>query len=148
MFSEFRKFVSRGNVLDMAIGIIIGAAFGNIVQSLVNDILMPPVGLLLKGIDFKDLFYALNGQHYASAQAAQQAGAPAVYYGVFINNVLNFFIVAFVIFLLVKAINNLQRPPEPGTPAAPQSKECPYCKTQIPLAAVRCPNCTSDIQGA
>ncbi len=144
MLKEFREFVSRGNVLDMAVGIIIGAAFGAIVTSLVNDIIMPPVGLALKGINFKDLYYSLNGKYYPSLAAAQAAGAPTINYGVFLNNVINFVIVAFVIFVLVKGINRLKRP----APAeSPTTKECPYCHTTIPFKAVRCPNCTSDIKG-
>jgi len=145
MLEEFKKFVSRGNVIDMAVGIIIGAAFGKIVTSLVNDIVMPPIGLVLGGINFKDMFVALNGQSYPSAQAAQQASAPAIYYGNFINTVIEFVVVAFVIFLLIKGINKLKQPPKAE---APTTKECPYCKTVIPLAAVRCPNCTSDLKGA
>lgn len=145
MLSEFKKFVSRGSVLDLAVGVIIGAAFGKIVTSLVNDILMPPVGLLLQGINFKDLFVALNGQQYPSADAAQQASAPAIYYGNFINTLIEFVIVALVIFLLVKGINRLK---QPAKAEAPVTKECPYCYTMIPIKATRCPNCTSELKGA
>ncbi len=144
MLDEFKKFVSRGNVVDMAVGIIIGAAFGAIVTSLVNDIIMPPVGYALNGINFKDLFFVLNGKSYPSAAAAQQASAPAIYYGQFINNVIDFVIVAFVIFLMVKGINRLKQPPKEE---APTTKKCPYCDTTIPFKATRCPNCTSDIKG-
>jgi large conductance mechanosensitive channel len=144
MLEEFKKFVARGNVVDMAVGIIIGAAFGGVVTSLVNDIIMPPIGYALNGINFKDLFYVLNGKSYPSAAAATQASAPAIYYGQFINTVIDFLIVAFVIFLLVKGINRLKQPPKAEAPA---TKDCPYCKTTIPFAATRCPNCTSDIKG-
>ena len=143
MLKEFREFIARGNVVDMAVGIIIGAAFGAIVTSLVNDIIMPPIGMVLNGINFKDLFYALNGQTYPSLQAAQAASAPTINYGLFINNVINFLIVAFVIFLLVRGINRIKRQP---TAADPTTKECQYCHTIIPIKAVRCPNCTSDLK--
>jgi large conductance mechanosensitive channel len=144
MLEEFKKFVSRGNVVDMAVGIIIGAAFGAVISSLVNDIIMPPIGYMLNGINFKDLFYVLNGKHYPSVQAAQQAGAPAIYYGTFINTLIDFLIVALVIFLLVRAINKLKSPPKAEPP---DTKKCPYCATTIPFKATRCPNCTSDIKG-
>ncbi len=145
MLKEFREFVSRGNVVDLAVGVIIGAAFGAVVTSLVNDIIMPPIGMLLSGINFKDLFITLNGKTYPSAAAAQQASAPALYYGNFFNTVINFLIVALVIFLLVKGINRLKRP---TPPADPTTKECQYCHTVIPLKAVRCPNCTSQLEAA
>jgi large conductance mechanosensitive channel len=144
MLEEFRKFVSRGNVVDMAVGIVIGVAFGAVVNSLVNDIVMPPIGWILKGINFKDLFYVLNGKHYPNAQAAQAAGAPAIYYGVFINTLIDFIIVALVIFLMVRLINKLKSPPKAESP---DTKSCPYCDTTIPFKATRCPNCTSDIKG-
>ncbi len=115
MLKEFKDFVSRGNVVDMAVGIIIGAAFGGVVNSLVNDVIMPHVGWLLKGINFRDLFYVLNGKHYPTAQAAQSASAPAIYYGQFVNTVIDFLIVALVILLLVKGINKLKRPVGPVT---------------------------------
>ena len=143
MLKEFREFIARGNVVDMAVGIIIGAAFGGVVTSLVNDIIMPPVGMLLNGINFKDLFVTLNGKTYPSAAAAQAASAPAIYYGTFFNTVIDFVIVAFVIFLLVKGINRIKRQP---APADPTTKECQYCHTIIPIKAVRCPNCTSDLK--
>ncbi len=143
MLKEFREFIARGNVVDMAVGIIIGAAFGGIVTSLVNDIIMPPIGMLLSGINFKDLFITLNGKTYPSAAAAQAASAPAIFYGNFINTIINFLIVAFVIFLLVRGINRIKRQP---APADPTTKECQYCHTTIPIKAVRCPNCTSDLK--
>ena len=143
MLKEFREFVARGNVVDLAVGVVIGVAFGAVVTSLVNDIIMPPIGMLMNGINFKDLFYTLNGKTYPSAAAAQAAGAPAIYYGNFINTLIDFLIVAFVIFLLVKGINRLKRP---TPPADPTTKECQYCHTVIPIKAVRCPNCTSDLK--
>lgn len=143
MLKEFRTFIARGSVVDLAVGIIIGSAFGAIVTSLVNDIIMPPVGLLLKGVNFKDLYISLNGTAYPSLAAAQAAGAPTINYGNFINTLIDFVIVALVIFLLVKGINKLQKP---APAAAPTTKECKYCHTNIPLAAVRCPNCTSQLE--
>jgi large conductance mechanosensitive channel len=143
MLKEFRDFIARGNVVDLAVGVVIGIAFGAIVTSLVNDIIMPPIGMLLNGINFKDLFYALNGKTYPSLAAAQAAGAPTINYGIFINNVINFLIVALVIFMLVKGINRLKRP---APAASPTTKECPYCHTTIPIKATRCPNCTSELK--
>jgi large conductance mechanosensitive channel len=134
----------RGNVIDLAIGVILGAAFGKIVTSLVNDIIMPPIGLLLKGINFSDLFVSLNGQAYASLADAQNAGAPTINYGIFINNVLDYIIVAFIIFIFVRQINRWQKRPEPER-EEPSTKDCPYCFTTIPLKAQRCPNCTSNL---
>ena len=142
MLKEFREFAVKGNVLDMAIGIIIGTAFGAIVKSLVQDILMPPIGLLLGKIDFANLFISLSGQQFASLKAAQDAGAATINYGVFFNTVINFIIVAFVMFLLVREINRMKRP-EPA--AAPTTKECTFCLSTIPLKATRCPNCTSQL---
>ncbi len=143
MLKEFRDFVARGNVMDLAVGVVIGAAFGSIVTSLVNDIIMPPIGLLLNGVNFKDLFLPLNGRFYPSLAAAQAVGAPTINYGNFINTVIDFLIVAAVIFLLLRTINRLKRP----APAAePTTKECPYCHTMIPLKATRCPNCTSNLE--
>ena len=147
MLQEFKKFVSRGNVVDMAVGIIIGAAFGSVITSLVNDIIMPPIGYLLNGINFKDLFYVLNGKQYPSAAAAQQASAPAIYYGAFINTLIDFLIVAFVIFLLVKQVNRMRAQPA-APPPAPTTKDCPFCATAIPIKASRCPNCTSEMKAA
>ncbi len=144
MLKEFKDFISRGSVLDMAVGIIIGAAFGRIVTSFVNDILMPPIGLILGGINFTDLFLSLNGQAYPNLAAAQAANAPTINYGVFINTVIDFLIVAFVIFLLIRQVNRMRKPAP--APAAPTTKECPVCATTIPLKARRCPNCTSELE--
>jgi large conductance mechanosensitive channel len=145
MLKEFKEFALKGNVVDMAVGIIIGAAFGRIVSSLVNDVLMPPIGKLMGNMDFSSLFVALDGKHYDSLALAKAAGAPTVNYGLFINSVIDFVIVAFVIFLLVKQMNRLKKE-EPA--ASPTTRECPYCKTQIPLAATRCPHCTSEVRAA
>lgn len=147
MLKEFREFAMRGNVIDLAIAVVIGGAFGKIVTSLVNDIIMPPIGLLLNGINFSDLFISLNGQSYASLADAQKAGAPTINYGVFINNVIDFIIVAFIIFIFIRQINRLQSKPEPE-PAEPTTKDCPYCFTTIPIKAQRCPNCTSELLAA
>jgi large conductance mechanosensitive channel len=140
MFSEFKKFVMRGNVIDLAIGVIIGAAFGKIVASMVNDVLMPVIGLALGKMDFSNLFVSLNGQHYDTLADAKKAAAPTLNYGLFLNTVIEFLIVAFVIFLIVKQVNRF-RAPEPV--AAATTKDCPECCTAIPLAARRCPACTS-----
>lgn len=145
MLKEFKEFAMKGNVLDMAIGIIIGAAFGKIVSSLVEDVLLPPIGKLMGNLDFGDLFFALNGQTYASLKAAKDAGAPTVNYGLFINAVIDFIIVAFVIFMIVKQVNRLKKE---APAAAPPTKACPYCLSQIPLKATRCPACTSEIKAA
>ena len=142
MLADFKKFITKGNVLDLAVAVIIGGAFGKIITSFVNDILMPPVGLLLGGVDFADLFISLDGQTYESLAAAQTAGAATVNYGVFLNTVIDFLIVAFVIFLVVRAANRMKKP-EPV--AAPTTKECPHCFTTIPIKATRCPNCTSQL---
>ena len=144
MLKEFKTFIMRGSVMDLAVGVIIGGAFGKIVSSLVNDIIMPPIGLLLNGVNFVDLFWAMNGEKYISLAAAQAAGAPVLAYGSFIKNVVDFLIVAIVIFLLIKAINKLAKKPAPA-PAAPTTKECPYCFTTIAIKATRCPNCTSEL---
>jgi len=142
MLKEFKEFVMRGNVLDLAIAVIIGGAFGKIITSFVNDVLMPPIGLLLGGVDFADLFISLDGQTYESLAAAQESGAATVNYGVFLNTVIDFIIVAFVIFLVVKAANRMKKP---APVAAPTTKECPHCFTIIPIKATRCPNCTSQL---
>ncbi len=144
MLKEFKDFIMRGNVLDLAVGIFIGAAFTAIVTSFVNDVLMPPVGLLLGGVDFTNLFIALDGSDYASLAAAQEAGAATLNYGLFINALINFLIVAFVIFMVVRAANSMQKPEE-APEEAPTVKDCPFCKTSIPLDASRCPNCTSQL---
>jgi large conductance mechanosensitive channel len=145
MLKEFKEFALRGNVLDMAIGIVIGAAFGSVVNSLVRDILMPPIGFLLGNVDFSNLFISLSG-HYASLAEAQAAGAPTINYGLFINTVLNFIIVAAaVFFFVVRPMNRMRRVKETA-PAAPTTKECPYCFSTIPLKATRCPYCTSHLE--
>ena len=142
MFQEFKKFILRGNVLDLAVAVIIGGAFGAIVTSLVNDIIMPPIGLLLGKINFKDLFINLSGTPYATLADAKAASAATINYGNFINLIINFLIVAFVIFLIIRAANKMKKP---EVAAALTTKECPYCLTQIPLKATRCPNCTSQL---
>ena len=141
MLKEFRQFAMRGSVIDLAVGVIIGAAFGKIVTSFVSDVLMPPIGLLLGNVDFSSLFIALNGQAYASLAEAQAAGAPTLNYGLFINTVIDFVIVAFAIFLLIRAINRMHRP----APADATTKDCPYCFSAIPVKATRCPQCTSQL---
>jgi large conductance mechanosensitive channel len=141
MFSEFKKFIMRGNVLDLAIGVIIGAAFGKIVTSLVNDVLMPVISLVTGKIDFSSLFVSLNGKEYATLAAAKADKAPTLNYGLFINTLIEFLIVAFVIFIIVKQVNRFSKPEE--APAAPSTKECPQCCTAIPIGAKRCPACTS-----
>ena len=143
MLSEFKKFIMRGNVLDLAIGVIIGAAFGKIIASLVGDVLMPVIGLVLGKLDFSSLFISLNGTTYATLAEAKAAKAPTLNYGVFINTLIEFLIVAFVIFLIVKVANRMRKPEEA---AAPTTKDCPQCCTAIPLAAKRCPNCTSALE--
>jgi large conductance mechanosensitive channel len=145
MLKEFREFAMRGNVLDMAIGVILGGAFGKIVTSLVSDLIMPPIGLLVGKLDFSSLFVSLNGQPYASLAAAKVAGAPTLNYGTFLNTVFDFLIVAFVIFLLVKQVNRLKRA---EAPAAVTTRECPYCLSTIPLKATRCAHCTSELKAA
>jgi large conductance mechanosensitive channel len=142
MFSEFKKFIMRGNVLDLAIGVIIGAAFGKIVTSMVNDILMPVISLATGKIDFSSLFVSLNGKEYATLAAAKAEKAPTLNYGLFLNTVIEFVIIAFVIFLIVKQVNRLMKPAEVP---APTTKDCPQCCTAIPLAAKRCPACTSTL---
>ncbi|HEY9050917.1 MAG TPA: large conductance mechanosensitive channel protein MscL [Gammaproteobacteria bacterium] len=151
MFKEFKQFAMRGNVVDMAVGIIIGGAFGTIVKSLVSDVMMPPIGLLLGGVDFSDLFITLKegatAGPYTTLANAQAAGAVTISYGLFLNAVISFMIVAFAVFLLIKAINKLQR--EKEQPAAdPTTKECPHCFSTITIKATRCPHCTSEIAGA
>jgi len=147
MLKEFKEFAMRGNVLDMAVGIIIGAAFGKIVSSFVNDVIMPPIGLLVGNVDFSNLFINLSGQSYASLAAAKAAGAPVVAIGVFLNSVFDFLIVAFVIFLLIRQVNRLKRQTE--VPAvAPITRDCPFCWSSIPMKATRCPHCTSELKAA
>jgi large conductance mechanosensitive channel len=142
MFKEFKTFVMRGNVLDLAVAVVIGGAFGIIVNSLVKDIIMPPLGLLLSRVNFSDLFISLNGKAYASLKAAQDAGAPTLNYGLFIQAVISFLIVAFVIFLMVRLANRLQKPAS----SAPTTQECPYCLSNVPIKAVRCAYCTSELK--
>jgi large conductance mechanosensitive channel len=145
VFKEFKEFALKGNVLDMAVGIIIGAAFGTVVKSLVDDIIMPPIGLLLGKVDFSNLFVNLSGQSVTSVAEAKKAGAAVIAYGSFINNIFSFIIVALAVFLLVKAVNRFRRKEEE---AAPETKECPYCLSTIALKATRCPNCTSELEAA
>ncbi len=147
MLKEFKEFAMRGNVLDMAIGIIIGAAFGKIVTSFVADVLMPPIGLLLGKLDFSNLFLDLSGQSHASLAAAKAAGAATVNYGLFLNTVIDFVIVAFVIFLMIRQINRMKRKEE-APAAAPTTKECAYCLSAIQIKATRCPHCTSELEVA
>lgn len=144
MLKEFREFAIKGNVLDMAVGIIIGAAFGKIVTSFVEDVIMPPIGLLLGKVDFSGLFINLSGTAYPSLAAAKAAGAATINYGLFLNNVISFLIVVFAVFLLVKGVNRLRRQEETAEEAT--EKPCPYCATNIPLQAVRCPHCTSQLE--
>ena len=139
MLKEFKEFAMRGNVMDMAVGIIIGGAFGKIITSLVGDVIMPPLGLLLSKVNFNDLYFSLDGKSYASLAAAKAAGAPTINYGMFVNTILDFVIVAFVIFLLIRQMNRMM-------PAAPPStKDCSFCASSIPVKASRCPNCTSQL---
>lgn len=142
MFREFKEFISRGNVIDLATAVVIGAAFGKIVDSLVKDIIMPPIGLVLNRVDFSNLYFNLGPGDYATLAEAQAAGAPTINYGNFINQVISFLIVAFAIFLIIKQVNRFRRASEP---AAPTEKVCPRCVMKIPLGATRCPHCTSDL---
>ena len=144
MWKEFREFALKGNAVDLAIGVIIGAAFGGIVTSLVNDIMMPPIGKAMGGVDFSNMFLVLGDGSYPSLKAAKDAGAATINYGVFINGVINFLIVAFVLFMVVKAMNRMKRE-APAPPAPPSEKECPQCATSIPIKAKRCPHCTSTL---
>jgi len=141
MWKDFRAFVMRGNVVDLAIGVIIGAAFGRIVTSLVNDVIMPPIGLLLGQVDFSSIFLPLSSHHYDTIAAAKAAGAPTINIGLFVNAVIDFLLVAFVVFLVMRYVNKmLPKPPAPAT-----TKDCPYCVSAIPVAATRCPHCTSEL---
>jgi large conductance mechanosensitive channel len=141
MLKEFREFISRGNVVDLAVGIVIGTAFGRIVHSFVEDILMPPVGLLLGRVHFSGLFIDLSGKGYPSLEAARQAGAPTLNYGLFLNSIISFLIIAWAVFLVVKATNKIRGAAAQET----TQKECPFCCSSIPLAARRCPHCTSEL---
>lgn len=148
MWKEFKQFVMRGNVLDMAVGIIVGTAFGAIAKSLVSDVLMPPIGLLLGGVDFSNLYVVLKQGAtpgpYASLAQAQEAGAVVISYGVFINTVINFLVVALATFVVIRLVSRLQRE-KPAPPPAPTTKECPYCLSTIPIKATRCAYCTSEL---
>ena len=149
MLREFKEFAMRGNVVDMAVGIVIGTAFGTIVKSLVADIIMPPIGMLLGGVDFTNIFLVLKGGApagpYDTLAAAQEAGAVTMNLGVFLNTVISFLIVAFAVFLVIKALNKAKREEPAPAPAAPTTKECPHCLSTIPLAAKKCAHCTSDV---
>ena len=145
MGAEFKEFAMKGNVLDMAIGVIIGAAFGKIITSLVSDILMPPIGLALGKLDFSNLFIDLSGAHYPTIAAAKQAGAATINYGLFLNTVIDFVIVAFVVFLLVRQVNRMRPAPPPPPPA---TRDCPYCLLAVPIPATRCGHCTSELKPA
>lgn len=147
MWKEFKAFVMRGNVLDMAVGIIIGVAFGKVVTSMVNDILMPPIGKLLGDVDFSNFFVALSTQHFDTLADAKKAGVATIAYGTFINTVIEFLIVAFAVFLLIKWVQRLMPKPA-AAPAPATTKDCGYCKMSIPLAATRCPHCTSQLGAA
>jgi large conductance mechanosensitive channel len=142
VLKEFKEFAFKGNMIDLAFAVIIGGAFGKIITSLVNDIIMPLIGQLLGNVNFADLFISLNGTKYASLADAQAAGAATFNYGLFINTIIDFLIVAIVIFLIVRQINRMKKAP---APVAPTTKECPHCFTQIPIPATRCPNCTSEL---
>ena len=150
MLKEFREFAMRGNVVDMAVGIIIGAAFGSIVSSLVADVIMPPIGLLLGKVDFTNLFWTLREGEmagpYTALADAQAAGAVTINYGLFINTIISFIIVAFAVFLVIRGINRMQREEE-AAPEEPTTKECPYCFSEISIKASRCPQCTSQLEG-
>lgn len=144
MLQEFKKFAMRGNVIDLAVGFILGGAFSTIVTSLVNDIIMPPIGLLLGKVDFSNLFINLSGTPYATLEEAKKAGAATINYGLFINSVVNFLIVSFALFLLIRQVNRWTTKPAPA--AEPTTKECPYCLSTIPIKATRCPHCTSQLE--
>ena len=147
MLKEFKEFISKGSVMDLAIGVIIGGAFSKIVSSLVDDIIMPLVGLLLGGADISNYFITLDGGKYATLAEAQEAGAATLNYGVFINRIIDFLIIAFVLFLIIKAINKARAlTKKPEAEAAPTTKVCPYCKSTIDINATRCPNCTSELK--
>jgi len=151
MFKDFKEFAMRGNVIDMAVGIIIGAAFGTIVKSFVSDVIMPPIGLLLGNVDFANLFVVLKigkvAGPYTSLAEAQSAGAVTLNYGTFINTIISFIIVALAVFLVIRNINKLKREKE-APPPEPTTRDCPYCFSKIPIKATRCPNCTSELKGA
>lgn len=143
MFKEFKEFAMKGNVLDMAVGIIMGVAFGKIITSFVNDVIMPPIGLLLGKVDFSSLFLNLSAQPYNTLAEAKAAGAATINYGLFLNTILDFVIVAFVVFLMVRQVNRLKKAP---APAPVITRDCTYCMSPIPLKATRCPHCTSELK--
>ena len=143
MLKEFRDFAARGNVIDLAVGVIIGAAFGKVVASLVADLLMPPIGMALGRVNFSNLFISLNGVGYPSIEAAKQAGAPTINYGIFLNSIIEFLIVTVAFFQLVKQINRLKKP---APAVVPETRDCPFCVSKIPLKATRCPFCTAQVQ--
>ena len=145
MWKDFKAFIMKGNVLDLAVAVIIGGAFGAIVTSLVNDVIMPPIGMILGHVDFKDLFFTLNGQTYPSLVEARKVSAPVIAYGNFLNTVVNFLIIAAVVFLVVRAASKLHKAPPAAAPAAPTTKDCPFCAMPIPIPARRCPQCTSQL---
>src|SRR6059058_1602970 len=142
MLKEFKEFVMRGNVLDLAVAVVIGAAFGKIIASFVEDVLMPPIGLALGNVDFSNLFINLSGKDYPSVAAAKAAGAATLNYGIFLNNILNFLIIAFAVFLVIKQVNRLHEPAPAA--AAPTTKDCPHCLSAIPVQAMKCAHCTAD----
>ncbi len=144
MWQEFKDFIIRGNLVEIAVAFVMGAAFGALVKSFIGDVIMPVVGRLVGNVDFASLYTNLSSTPYPSAQAAREAGAAAIYYGAFINTLITFFIIAVVMFLLLKAVMQMRKPKEAP---APTTKECPYCKMQIPLAATRCPHCTAQLEG-
>ena len=143
MLKDFKEFAMRGNVIDLAVGVILGASFGKIVASLVEDVLMPPVGRLIGKVDFSSLFFALDGKHYDTLVEAKKAAAPTMNYGLFLNNIINFLIIAFVVFIVVQQMNRLTKKPTP--PPAPTTKDCPECAMSIPVAARRCGHCTTQL---
>lgn len=143
MFKEFKEFALKGSLIDLAVGFILGGAFSKLVSSVVADIMMPPIGMLLGKLDFSNLFLSLSGEAYPSLAAAKAAGAATLNYGLFVNQVIDFTIVAFVLFIVIKQVNRLKRQP---APAAPTTKECPFCLSSIPIKATRCPHCTSEIR--
>ena len=142
MMQEFKEFAVKGNVVDLAVGVIIGAAFGKVVTSFVSDVVMPPLGMAMGKVNFTDLFIDLSGQGFASLKAAKDAGAPVISYGLFINTIIDFAIIAFVIFMVIKQINRFKKEP---APVPPNTKDCPFCCTAIPIPAKRCPQCTSEL---
>jgi large conductance mechanosensitive channel len=144
VLSEFKQFAMKGNVIDLAVGFVVGAAFGKIVSSFTNDVLMPPIGLLLGKVDFSNLFINLSSKEYPTIAAAKAAGAPTLNYGMFLNTIIDFLIIAFAVFLLVKWVNRFVG----EKPAAPTTKDCPFCATAIPIPAKKCPNCTSELKAA